>query len=88
MNKILNAYSKSRLRLWNTFEKFLLKNQRTISIIIDNHLIEVIGNSTFVDGNEYTALNADIIYEILKEVETGERQNSISKEGRNNGNKH
>ena len=88
MNKILNAYSKSRLRLWNTFEKFLLKNQRIISIIIDNHLIEVIGSSTFVDGNEYTALNTDIIYEILKEVETGERQNSISKEGRNNGNKH
>ena len=74
MNKILNAYSKSRLRLWNIFEKFLLKNQITISIVIDNHLIEVIGNSTFVDGNKYTALNTDIMYDILREIE------SISKE--------
>ena len=70
MNQILNAYSKSRLRLRNTFEKFLLKNLITISIVIDKHLIEVIGNSTFVDGNKYTALNADIMYDILREIES------------------
>ena len=76
MNKILNAYSKSRLRVWKVFEEFLKTNKRKISIEEGDHAVDIIGNIIVIDGHEYfpSQLNTDIMYDILREIE------SISKE--------